>query len=227
MEPTGDANVIDAAARGAGEGLKLAANVAAMLLAFIALVEMLNHVLAFPAMQHNAPLWQQVSATLASAGHALPQGCDDPRSATALTRCIEQGVTLTGAAAPDVWHPWTLERVLGWVFWPFAFVMGIAPSECTYAGQLLGEKIVLNELVAYSHFGEAVHGGMQLSVRTKVILSYALCGFANLGSIAILIGGIGGLAPERRHEISRLGLRAVLAGSLAAFMTACVAGVLL
>jgi CNT family concentrative nucleoside transporter len=94
-------------------------------------------------------------------------------------------------------------------------------------GTLIGEKTALNEFVAYLHLAEMLQNGEQLSARAVVIATYALCGFANFSSIAIQIGGIGGLAPERRADLSRLGFRAMIAGTLASFMTACVVGILL
>ena len=100
--------------------------------------------------------------------------------------------------------------------------MGIPWHDAFSAGVLLGEKTVLNEFVAYAHLQEQME---TLSPRTTTILTYALCGFANLSSIAIQIGGIGALAPERRHDLARLGIRALVAGTLACFMTACVAGI--
>ena len=107
-----------------------------------------------------------------------------------------------------------------------ALLMGIAPSEATAVGSLLGMKTVLNEFLAYEELGRAIEAGT-LSTRSSVIASYALCGFANFGSLAILLGGIGGIAPERRGDVAQLGLRAIVSGSLTTFMTACLAGVLL
>ncbi len=183
-----DANVIDAAARGAFEGMKLALNVGAMLLAFIALIALGNALLGLPFELYND--W---------AG-------------------------LEGAAAVE---PWTLQRILGWVFWPFAFLIGVPAAECAAIGTLLGEKIVLTEFIAYLHLYESLtEGTIQLSERTLVIASYALCGFANFGSIGIQLGGIGGIAPERRHDLARLGLKAMFGGMLASLMTASVAGML-
>jgi CNT family concentrative nucleoside transporter len=173
-----DANVIDAAARGASEGLRLAANVGAMLLAFIALISMLNWALAFMA-------------------------------------------GLVGIEA------FTFERLMGWVAWPFAFAMGVPAAECAQVGQLLGEKLVLNEFVAYAHLQRMLEGGEALSYRALTLSTYALCGFANFASIGIQIGGIGSLAPERRHDLAKLGLRALFAGTLACQMTANIAGMLL
>ena len=176
-----DVNVIDAAARGAGEGMKLALNVAAMLLAFLALVALLNWCLAAPVTWYND--W-------------------------------------TGAGVT----PLTLERLLGWLFWPIALLMGVPPEDCATVGTLLGEKMVLNEFVAYKHMADMLSAGTPMGYRSVVIASYALCGFANFGSIAIQIGGIGGIAPERRGDLAKLGMRAMIGGTLAACMTATVAG---
>lgn len=178
--PSDKANVIDAAASGAAQGLKLALNVGAMLLAFIALVALVN-------------------GLIGSAGHLLGL------------------VTLSGT-------PLTFQYFLGWVFTPIAFLMGIPWDECFRIGQMLGEKFVLNEFVAYLSLSQQAG---TLSDRAVVITSYALCGFANIASIAIQIGGIGGVAPSQRANLSRLGVRSVIAGSLAAFMTAAIAGLLL
>jgi CNT family concentrative nucleoside transporter len=180
-----DANFIDAAARGAGEGLQLALNVAAMLLAFIALVALVNFLIGLPSELINL------------------------------------------VAGGDVVPVLTMERILGWIFWPLAFVMGVPTQDCAAVATLLGEKLVLNEFVAYAHLSEQLRGGVELSYRSVVIATYALCGFANFGSIAIQIGGIGGIAPDRRHDIAKLGMRAMIGGTLAACMTATVAGVLL
>jgi len=184
-----DANVIDAAARGAYAGMKLALNVGAMLLAFIALIALGNAILGLPFQLYND--W----------------------------------MGLEGAAAVA---PLTLQQILGWMFWPFAFLIGVPVAECATVGTLLGEKIVLTEFIAYLHLYESLSAGTaQLSPRTVVIASYALCGFANFGSIGIQLGGIGGIAPERRHDLARLGLRAMFGGMLASLMTAAVAGMLI
>lgn len=172
-----DANVIDAAARGASEGLSLALNVGAMLIAFIALVALLNGIL----------------------GGALG------------------AVGLEG---------WSIQRILGYVGAPIAWLMGVPANDAVAVGTLLGEKTALNEFVAYAHLGTMLQEGNPLSNRAVVLSTYALCGFANFSSIAIQIGGIGGMAPERRADLSRLGLRAMIAGTLANFMTACIVGVL-
>ena len=120
----------------------------------------------------------------------------------------------------------TLEGILGVLLAPLAFLMGVPWHDATTVGSLLGIKTVLNEFLAYQQLGEAIANG-QLSERSRVIASYALCGFANFGSLAILLGGIGGIVPSRRHEVASLGLYAILSGSLASFMTACLAGILI
>jgi len=175
-----DANVIDAAARGAGEGLTLALNVAAMLLAFIALIAMIN-------------------ALVGMAGGFFKM--------------------------PEL----SLEMIFGWVFAPVAFLMGVPWQDASQIGSLLGQKTIINEFVAYSNLAEMMkpESGVELQERSKIIATYALCGFSNLSSIAIQIGGIGGIAPSRRGELAQLGIRAVIAGSLACFMTATIAGLLL
>jgi CNT family concentrative nucleoside transporter len=170
------ANVIDAAAEGAGSGLKLALNVGAMLLAFIALIAMVNAVLA------------QLGSLFGF-----------------------QGITL--------------EWLLGELFRPLAWVMGVPWSESAQVGSLLGIKTVINEFVGYAKLSEMINAG-SLSARSQVIATYALCGFSNFSSIAIQIGGIGGIAPDRKHDLARLGLRAMVAGSLACFQTATIAGLL-
>ncbi len=120
----------------------------------------------------------------------------------------------------------TLEGILGVLLAPLAFLMGVPWPDAPTVGSLLGIKTVLNEFLAYQQLGEAIASG-QLSERSRVIASYALCGFANFGSLAILLGGIGGIVPSRRHEVASLGLYAILSGSLASFMTACLAGILI
>ncbi len=173
-----DANPIDAAARGASEGLALALNVGAMLLAFIALLALINGLLGW-------------------------------------------GFGLVGVEG------FSIQRVLGWIGAPMAWLMGVPWQDAWAVGTLIGEKTALNEFVAYLHLGSMLQEGVQLDPRSVVIATYALCGFANFSSIAIQIGGIGGMAPERRGDLSRLGLRAMIAGTLANFMTACVVGILL
>jgi CNT family concentrative nucleoside transporter len=178
-------NVIDAAAAGAGDGLRLALNIGAMLLAFIALIALLN-----------APLtwfgeWSGLAAALGK--------------------------------------PTNLSTIFGYVLAPIAWVIGTPWADATTVGSLIGQKVVINEFVAYTDLAKIVNGevpGVVLSDQGRLIATYALCGFANFSSIAIQIGGIGGLAPERRADLARFGLRAVLGGSIATFMTATIAGVL-
>jgi CNT family concentrative nucleoside transporter len=130
---------------------------------------------------------------------------------------------------------WSLNRLFGAVFYPLAWLMGIQASDCSIAGELLGKKMVVNEFVAYLGLAEVnvagsgatnVADGVTISERSKVILTYALCGFSNFGAIGIQIGGIGPLAPERRSDLAQLGLRAMFGGMLACCMTACMAGLL-
>ncbi len=178
-------NIIDAAAAGAGDGLKLALNIGAMLLAFIALIALLN-----------APLtwFGEVTGLSAALG-----------------------------------RPTDLATIFGYLLAPIAWVIGTPWADATTVGSLIGQKVVINEFVAYSELSRIVNGqvaGMTLSDEGRLIATYALCGFANFSSIAIQIGGIGGLAPERRHDLARFGLRAVLGGTIATFMTATIAGVL-
>jgi CNT family concentrative nucleoside transporter len=172
-------NVIEAAANGAADGVKLSLNVGGMLLAFIALIAMINYPLAWIG------------------------------GITGIETLIGQ--------------PLSLSVIFGYLLSPLAWIIGIPWSEATIVGGLIGEKIVLNEFVAYLHLGELKD---TLSEHSILISTYALCGFANFSSIAIQLGGIGGLAPNRRSDIARLGLRAVLGGTLATMMTATIAGVL-
>ena len=187
---TPDVNVIDAAARGAGEGLTLAFNVGAMLLAFIALIAMINALLG------TVAGWIGLEALLQAAGALGP----------------EQGLTL--------------EVLLGWVLAPLAWLMGVPWGDAVAVGSLLGIKTVANEFIAYLRLSELLSTGGGLSPRSVVIATYALAGFANFSSIAIQIGGIGGIAPSRRHDLSKIGLRAMIGGTLAAFLTATIAGML-
>jgi concentrative nucleoside transporter, CNT family len=185
-----DANVIDAAARGAGEGLHLAFNVGAMLLAFIALIALFNAVIG----------WVGGVTQLTSVFQGL-------------------GWLAAGQAL-------SLEAILGWVLAPLAWVMGVPWRDAPAIGTLLGIKTVVNEFVGYLQLSALLAGDTELSPRSVVIATYALCGFANFSSIAIQIGGIGGIAPSRRSDLARIGLRAMIAGTLAAFMTATIAGIL-
>ncbi|MDQ3031549.1 MAG: NupC/NupG family nucleoside CNT transporter [Myxococcota bacterium] len=222
------ANVIDAAATGATDGLKLALNVAAMLLAFLALVAMVNWLFALPALVHNRGEWAEALDGFRRMELAVPEGCTSPSGAAALADCIREANALGVTQSPlEAWQPTSMQSILGWAFWPIAFLMGVPPQDCAQIGALLGERLVLNEFVAYIHLGEGLAQTTPIvGRRAAVIATYALCGFANLGSIAIQIGGIGALAPERRADLARIGPRAMVAGMLACFMTACVAGLL-
>ncbi|MEL6179428.1 MAG: nucleoside transporter C-terminal domain-containing protein, partial [Myxococcota bacterium] len=166
-------------------------------------------------------------------GLELPKACSaehlSARPKQAPESCIAQLTPALGADAEtaSIWYVPTFQDILGVLFWPIAFIMGVPISECWYIGQLLGSKVILNELVAYSELVEMLKNpAIQLSERSVVIATYALCGFANLGSIAIQIGGIGGIAPNRRKDLAELGLKAMFAGVLAACMTATIAGIL-
>jgi CNT family concentrative nucleoside transporter len=176
--PRQEANVIEAAAGGAAQGLQLALNVGAMLLAFIALIALLN-------------------ALLGGVGELLGR--------------------------PDL----SLQVLLGWLLAPLAWLMGVPWADAGAVGSLIGVKTAVNEFVAYLQLAGQLQAGVPMSPRGAIIATYALLGFANFSSIAIQIGGIGGLAPERRSELSRLGLRAMIGGNLAAFMSASLAGMLL
>ncbi len=168
-------NVLDAACHGASDGLKLALNVGAMMIAFIALVALVN-----------------------------------------------AGLAQVGNVAGD---PLTLERILGWLLWPLAWIMGVEFADAPTVGMLLGKKTILNEFLAYMDLTSSDIKS-QLSDRSFVIATYALCGFANFGSVAIQIGGLGGLVPRRREDFARLSLKSMIGGALAGFMTATIAGVL-
>jgi CNT family concentrative nucleoside transporter len=142
----------------------------------------------------------------------------------ALIAMVNAGVGALGGLAGV--EGLTLERIFGFVFAPLALLMGVAPADALEVGSLLGVKTVLNEFLAYQDLAGQIAAG-SISHRSAVIASYGLCGFANLGSLAILIGGMGGMAPSRRSEIAALGLRSIAAGTFASAMTGCVAGLLL
>jgi CNT family concentrative nucleoside transporter len=161
-------NIIDAAARGAGDGLNLALNIAAMLIAFIALIALVNGILSYA---HTS-----------------------------------------------------LEQIFGYVFAPVAWLLGVKFDDCRTIGNLLGTRMVLNEFIAFQQLGPLKE---HLDPRSFTIATYALCGFANLSSVAIQIGGIGALAPTRKSDLARLGLKAMAAGTMANFMSACIAGMFL
>ena len=164
-----DDNVIEALSRGATDGVKLAVNVGAMLVAFVAFVAMINGMLGL--------------------------------------------VDLT------------LQQILGWFFQPLAWAMGAPWSEAGILGQLMGEKIVLTELIAYNDLSQ-LRAENAISDRTAIIASYALCGFANFASIGIQLGGIGGIAPKRRKDLAKIGMKAMIAGALASWLTATLAGII-
>ena len=164
-----EVNIIDAAARGASTGMTLSLNIAAMLIAFVSLVALVN--------------W------------------------------------------PLQYFGLSLEQIFASLFAPLAYLMGVPWAESGTVGTLIGQKVIINEFVAYQSLGDLKAAGA-IGARAELISTYALCGFANIGSIAIQIGGIGGLAPSRKEDLARLGLRALLGGSLATFMTATIAGLL-
>ncbi|MFJ7737266.1 NupC/NupG family nucleoside CNT transporter [Lysinibacillus sp. NPDC097287] len=166
------ANVVDAAARGASDGMKLAVNVGAMLLAFIGIIALLNGLLG-------------------------------------------------GIGGFFGFEGLTIEGILGFIFSPLAFAIGVPWSEAITAGSFIGQKLVLNEFVAYSSFAPVI---ADLSDKTVIVVSFALCGFANLSSMAILLGGLGSMVPSRRQDIARLGIKAVAAGMLASLLSAAIAG---
>ena len=120
----------------------------------------------------------------------------------------------------------TMQDILGVLFQPLAWTMGIPWAEARVVGSLMGEKIVLTELIAYANLSELINNNT-ISERTAIISSYALCGFANFGSIGIQLGGIGGMAPDRRKDLSKLGIKAMIGGALASWLTATIAGILI
>lgn len=181
-----DQNLVDAAARGTSEGLTLALNVAAMLIAFTALVALVNGVLG----------WTSVS--------------------------------VVGAFGGDISsRPLSLELLLGYVFAPFAWLCGVPWAEARTVGSLLGIKTVLNELIAYSNMRELLTADpAALSPRTRLIATYALCGFANFASVGIQVGGIASIVPDRRKDLAKLGLLAMVGGTIATLMAAAMVGVM-
>ncbi|OUW20322.1 MAG: NupC/NupG family nucleoside CNT transporter [bacterium TMED161] len=169
-EPT-EGNVLESLGNGATEGLKLAANIAAMLIAFVALISLSNYIL-----------------------------------------------SIFGTS---------LESLLGYIFMPLAYLMGAPWSESHILGSLLGQKLVLTELIAYLNLSDMMIGENGLSEKTAVIASYALCGFSNFASIGIQLGGIGSIAPDRKKDISKLVTKAMIGGAIASWITACIAGILI
>ena len=186
VPPVG-ANVIEAAAIGTIDGLKLALNVAAMLIAFMAFIAL---------------------------GDFCVQWVGDQVAYWTLWQWADT---------------WSLKNALATAFAPLAWLLGIPWQDCGRAGELLGTKMFANEFVAYEQLSKWIKpdSGVELAERSKIILTYALCGFSNFASIGIQIGGLGGLAPERQSDLARLGLRAMLGGTLATLMTATIAGMLL
>jgi len=168
-------NIIDAAAQGAGDGLQLCLNIGAMLIAFLALIALVD----------GAFAW----------AHGIVG-----------------------------WIPSSMEQLFGYIFAPVAWLLGVSWNDCASIGRLLGERLVTNEFIAFIDLGKIKN---QLDPHSFAIATYALCGFANFSSIAIQVGGIGALAPSRKSDLARLGLRAVAAGTMANFMSACIAGILL
>jgi len=175
MEDSKHENIILAAAVGSSDGLKLAVNIGAMLIAFIALIALFNGLVG---------------------GLASLVGIEDL----------------------------TLQKILGWLFSPMMYLLSVPWAEAQAAGSLFGEKLILNEFVAYSHLNDYLAG---MSERTRAVVTFSLCGFANLSSIAILLGGLGGLVPEKKDLIARFGLKAVAAASLSNLMAAAFAGLLM
>jgi CNT family concentrative nucleoside transporter len=175
LEDSKHENVILAAAVGASDGVRLAVNIGAMLVAFVALIALFN----------------------------------------GLVGGLASLVGVEGL---------TLQKMLGWIFSPMMYLLSIPWSEAQAAGALFGEKLILNEFVAFSHMPEYLAG---MSTKTRAIVTFALCGFANLSSIAILLGGLGSLVPEKKELIARFGIKAIAAGSLSNLMSAAMAGVLL
>ena len=184
------ANIVDALARGAAEGLKLALNIGAMLLAFIAVIAALNWILT-----EGIGSWSGLNEWVRASTH-------------------------------NTFSDFSLEYIFGQVFRPLAFSMGVEWSQTLPVGSLLGQKMVINEFIAYSSLADMKNAGL-LTEKSIVVSTYALCGFANFSSIAIQIGGIGGMAPKRQGDLSKLGLRALLAASLATMMSGTIAGALL
>ncbi|MCI0422601.1 MAG: NupC/NupG family nucleoside CNT transporter, partial [Acidobacteria bacterium] len=188
--PRTDVNLVDAAARGASEGMHLALNVGAMLIAFIALVALVNGCLEFLHRGVNG-LSERLPGSLAFLVSYFPEN---------------------------------LQQILGVIFRPIAWAMGVSWKDSFQVGNLLGTRLVLNEFVSFLQLGQL---GSGLDSRSFIITTFALCGFANFGSIAIQVGGIGALAPSRRHDLASLGIRAMIAGTIANFLSATIAGMIL
>jgi CNT family concentrative nucleoside transporter len=170
-------NLMGAIIQGAMDGLKLAAGIAALLIAILGLVALIDKILALP-----SP-WLGLA------------------------------------------HPLSLVDILSWIFYPLTALLGITTADIPEAARLLGERVILTEVVSYQDMAQLLSTGKLNDPRTVVILSYGLCGFAHVASVAIFVGGIAALAPSRRDELASLGLRALFAATLATLMTACVAGI--
>jgi len=168
--PKTDDNALEALSRGATDGMKLAANVAAMIVAFVSAIALVNYMLGFAGL--------------------------------------------------------SLEMIFGFFFKPLAWTMGVPWDEAGVMGTLMGEKLIFTELIAYSNLRD-LRLEAAISERTAIIASYALCGFANFGSIGIQLGGIGGIAPKRRKDLAKLALKAMIGGALASWLTATIAGILI
>ena len=186
-------NLVDAAARGTTDGLKLAVNVGAMLVSFIALIAMVDWILG---------------------------GMDKLIDGRMLGGVLQDSGEYAG------WFPGSLQTLFGTLLSPLAFIMGVPLADASHVGNLLGIKVAVNEFVGYATLAEYIQGGV-ISERAQIIGTYALCGFANFSSIGIQIGGISALAPDRRSDLARLGLKAMIGGAIASWLTACVAGLVL
>jgi len=204
------ANVLEAVANGAVGGLQLALNVGAMLIVFLALIALINLIVGGIGAQFGYSTIVSVYVPPAPAGIGW------------------FGVPYPEIPAVEV-RQWSLNAALGWVFQPVAWLMGIPWKDCAPAGELLGLKMAANEFIAYARLSEWAKpdSAVEISERTRQIMTYALCGFANFSSIGIQLGGIGGIAPERRGDLARLGFRAMLGGTLVAFINACMANIML
>lgn len=192
-------NVLEAIAKGTTGGLGLAMNVGAMLIVFLALIAVINGLLGWSGGQYE--YW------------------------------AEEWFGVVNAAGDTTW---SLQAILSTLFYPLAWLVGIESADCSKAAELMGMKMATNEFIAYTTLSEWTAIGADGTVNTEIIsertgqiMTYALCGFANFSSIGIQLGGIGGIAPERRGDLAQLGLRAMLGGTLTAFMTGCIASLLL
>lgn len=204
MEMVGDtgSNLLDAISRGTTDGLKLAINVGAMLLVFTALIYMLNSI-----------FMGCTDGVNFVAGHLFGESTGDWN---------EQIKTATNGR----FEGFTFTYLLGVIFAPFAWILGTPIQDITLIGQLLGQKTVINEFVAYAELNNLREAGVVLHPKSLLIATYALCGFSNFASIGIQIGGIGAIAPGQRRNLTELGIKALIGGTIACFLTACIAGVL-